>query len=121
MEITSNQVDELNLQLAITLEPGDYTTEYNDALKSYRKQVKMPGFRPGHVPIGMVKKMYGKALLAEELNKKLNNTLYNTSLPKNSTSSANPYPLIPETMKVIGTIQAASPSTTSSVWHLRWM
>lgn len=77
MEITSNKVDELNLQLAITLEPGDYTTEYNDALKSYRKQVKMPGFRPGHVPIGMVKKMYGKALLAEELNKKLNNTLYN--------------------------------------------
>ncbi|MGF1563916.1 MAG: trigger factor [Flavobacteriales bacterium] len=76
MEITTNKVDDLNLRLAITLEPADYTTEYTEALKSYRKQVKMPGFRPGHVPIGMVKKMYGKALLADELNKKLNNTLF---------------------------------------------
>lgn len=76
MEITTNKVDDLNLQLAITLEPGDYSAEYNDALKSYRKQVKMPGFRPGHVPLGMVKKMYGRSLLAEELNKKLSNTLY---------------------------------------------
>lgn len=76
MEITTNKVDDLNLRLAITLEPADYNTEYTEALKSYRKQVKMPGFRPGHVPIGMVKKMYGKALLADELNKKLNNTLF---------------------------------------------
>ncbi len=76
MDITTSKIDDLNVKLAITLEPADYESEYNDALKTYRKQVKMPGFRPGNVPMGMVKKMYGRALLAEELNKKLSKTLF---------------------------------------------
>lgn len=76
MEITTNRVDDLNVTLAITLEQADYQAEFEQALKTYRKQVKMPGFRPGNVPMGLVKKMYGKALLAEEINKKVSQGLY---------------------------------------------
>ncbi len=93
MEITTHKVDDLNVKLAITLEPADYTAEYNDALKGYRKQVKMPGFRPGNVPMGLVKKMYGRALLAEELNKKLSRSLYDHIAKEQLNVLGNPLPV----------------------------
>ena len=51
------------------MKPEDYKGPVDDAIKKYAKKVTMQGFRPGMVPVGMVRKMYGKALLADELNR----------------------------------------------------
>ncbi len=75
MDITRTYVDELNAQLTIKLDPKDYQERVGTILSDYRKKMNMPGFRPGKVPMGMVKKMYGKAVLAEELNKVFSDNL----------------------------------------------
>ena len=75
MNISKNQIDDLNAVISIELIPEDYQPRVNTVLRNYVKTAKVPGFRPGHVPIGMVKKMYGKAVLVEELNKLLSDNL----------------------------------------------
>ena len=69
MNITQEKIDDLNAVLKIQLKPEDYKGPVDDAIKKYAKKVTMQGFRPGMVPVGMVRKMYGKALLADELNR----------------------------------------------------
>ncbi len=76
MQITKEDIDELNAVIKVKVSPEDYTDKVETQLKNYRKKAAMPGFRPGMVPAGMVKKMYGKSVLAEELNKILNDSLY---------------------------------------------
>lgn len=75
MQIAKEKIDDLNIVLKIELNPEDYQDQYNESLKSYGKKVNIPGFRPGKVPGGIIKKKYGKALLAEELNKVINDSL----------------------------------------------
>ena len=69
MEITQEKVDDLNGVLTVKIQPEDYREKVDGILEEYRKQVKMPGFRQGKVPIQLVRKQYGKAVLADELNK----------------------------------------------------
>lgn len=69
MNIVQEQIDTLNAVLKVQVKPEDYTSKVNDAVKKYSKKVNMPGFRPGMVPVNLVRKMYGKSLLADELNK----------------------------------------------------
>jgi trigger factor len=69
MNITRENIDELNAILTVSIEKNDYEATVNDVLKNYRKKANMPGFRPGMVPAGLIKKMYGKAALADEVNK----------------------------------------------------
>ncbi len=69
MNITKENIDELNATLKIKLEKADYEEKVNKVLKDYRKKAQIDGFRPGNVPMGLVKKMYGKTVLAEEINK----------------------------------------------------
>ena len=76
MDITKEQIDDLNAVVKICVKENDYRDRVDGVLKNYRKQVKVPGFRPGHVPMGMVKKMYEPTVLAEELNKIINEELY---------------------------------------------
>jgi trigger factor len=75
MNITRENIDELNAILTILVEKSDYEATVNDVLKNYRKKANMPGFRPGMVPAGLIKKMYGKAALAEEVNKIISKSL----------------------------------------------
>ncbi len=75
MNITRENIDELNAILTVSIEKSDYEATVNDVLKNYRKKANMPGFRPGMVPAGLIKKMYGKAALAEEVNKILSKSL----------------------------------------------
>ncbi len=75
MNISKSQIDDLNAIISIELKPEDYQGRVNSVLRNYVKTAKVPGFRPGHVPIGMVKKMYGKAVLVEELNRLLSEEL----------------------------------------------
>ena len=71
MEITQETIDALNGVLTVKVHPEDYKERVDGILEDYRKQVKMPGFREGKVPIQLVRKQYGKAVLADELNKLL--------------------------------------------------
>jgi len=75
MEVSQEKVDDLNAIINITLDSADYKNQVEQVLKDYRKRANMPGFRPGMVPMGMVKKMYGKSAIAEEVNKILQEKL----------------------------------------------
>jgi len=75
MNITRENIDDLNAVVRLTVEKNDYEATVNETLKDYRKKANMPGFRKGKVPAGIIKKMYGKALLAEEVNKILSREL----------------------------------------------
>jgi trigger factor len=76
MNITLEQSNNLTGVIKISLTPDDYKQKYESALKSYSRKVNIKGFRPGHVPITIVKKMYGKSILAEEINNLLNEVIY---------------------------------------------
>lgn len=75
MDITQEKIDGGNALLKVKIEPQDYSKQFDDALKNYRRQLNLPGFRAGKVPMGMVKNRFGKSLLAEEINKVLNNSI----------------------------------------------
>ena len=69
MKIEQSELKDLNGVVSITIEPADYQEEVAKELKQVRQKAQMPGFRPGMVPAGLVKKMYGKGILADVLNK----------------------------------------------------
>jgi len=75
MNITKESIDELTATLTVKIEKIDYESSVNEVLKNYRKKANMPGFRPGKVPAGLVKKLYGKAAIADEVNKVLSKSL----------------------------------------------
>ncbi len=77
MNITKTQIDDLNASIKIELSKEDYSEGVEIALKDYQRKVDVKGFRKGKAPMGIVKKMYGKALLADEINKVLGDTLSN--------------------------------------------
>lgn len=70
------QVDSVNAILKVEINKADYQDKVNDAIKVFRKKANVPGFRPGAVPVGMVKKMYGKSILADEINKLVGEEIY---------------------------------------------
>lgn len=69
MEITTENIGHLESIIKISIKEEDYLEKVNNSLKDYRKKVDLKGFRKGMVPIGVVKKMVGKAILGEEINK----------------------------------------------------
>ena len=75
MNVVREDVDALNAILTVEVKPEDYEKKVKDTLNKYRKTAKVPGFRPGHVPFGLVQKQYGKAVLSEELNRVVNESL----------------------------------------------
>lgn len=76
MNITQENIDDLNAVLKVKVEAGDYIPKVESALKNYQKKAAIPGFRPGKVPAGMIKKMYGKSIKVDEINKLLSDSLY---------------------------------------------
>ncbi len=77
MNVSLTNTDSVNAILQIGVAKADYQEKVESALKTFRKKANMPGFRPGTAPAGMVKKMYGKSILAEEINKLVSESLYN--------------------------------------------
>ena len=77
MNITREQIDELNGIIRVAIEKSDYESKVEDALKEHRKKASMPGFRPGKVPLGLIKKMYAKSAMVEEVNTLLTKGLSN--------------------------------------------
>jgi trigger factor len=75
MNITKEQIDELNAVVKVAVTKEDYQEKVDKILKDYRKQANIPGFRKGQVPMGLIKKQYGKAVLVDEVNKLIQDNL----------------------------------------------
>jgi len=75
MNITRENLDALNAVVKVDIAKEDYSDKVEKILANYRKTANIPGFRKGHVPMGMVKKQYGKAVLVDEVNKLLQDAL----------------------------------------------
>ena len=75
MNITFENADKVNGLLTITVEKEDYQEQVEKTLKNYRKKAQVPGFRPGMVPMGMIKKQYGTAVKVDEVNRLLGDKL----------------------------------------------
>ncbi len=76
MNISLENIDKVSAVLTIKMEKADYADRVEKALKDFRKKASMPGFRPGQVPMGLLKKRFGKDITAEEVNKLLGEKLY---------------------------------------------
>ena len=75
MNITRENIDTLNAVVKIEITKADYSENVEKILTNYRKTANIPGFRKGQVPMGLVKKQYGKSVLADEVNKTLQEAL----------------------------------------------
>ncbi len=92
MNITKKEIDSLNAVLTVAISKEDYAGKVEEILNNYRKTANIPGFRKGHVPMGMVKKQYGKAVLVEEVNKLLQDNLHKYLTEEKLDVLGNPLP-----------------------------
>lgn len=92
MNITKKEIDNLNAVLTVEISKEDYSSKVEKILSDYRKNANIPGFRKGHVPMGMVKKQYGKAVLVEEVNKLLQEALHKYLTEEKLDVLGNPLP-----------------------------
>src|SRR5580704_10357382 len=69
MDITRETLSPLHDKITLKISPSDYQEEIDKNIKDLTKKVAVNGFRKGHVPAGIIKKMHGQELLVEELNK----------------------------------------------------
>ena len=76
MKVTFENPDKVNGLMTLTVEETDYQASVEKKLKDYRKKAQMPGFRPGMVPMGMIKRQYGTAVNVEEINRLLGEEIY---------------------------------------------
>ncbi len=76
MKITFDCPDKINGLLTMTIEPADYQEKVEKTLKDYRKKAQVPGFRPGQVPMGLIKRQYGTAVKVDEVNRLMGEKLY---------------------------------------------
>ena len=77
MNVSHNSIDKLNAVISIEIEKADYAERVNKSLRAYGERANIPGFRRGHVPQGVLVKMFGKAVKAEEVNRLISESLYN--------------------------------------------
>lgn len=76
MNVSFEKKDDLNAIISVIVTNDDYQENLNKQFKDYRKKAKIPGFRPGTVPMGMIKQMIGKSALFEEVNRLTSEALY---------------------------------------------
>lgn len=75
MKISHQNIDDLNAVITVELSPEDYNTQVDKAIKEQAKKAKLPGFRPGMVPTGHIRRTFGKSILFDEVNKLVNENL----------------------------------------------
>jgi trigger factor len=92
MNITREHIDDLNAVVKVAISKEDYSDKVEKILTDYRKSANIPGFRKGHVPMGLVKKQYGKAVLVDEVNKLLQDALHKYLTEEKLDVLGNPIP-----------------------------
>ena len=96
MKISRKDNDALNTLITINLERHDFEEKVKSVLTDYRKKANIPGFRKGHVPMGMIKKKYETAVTADEVNKLLQQNLDQYLKDENLNILGNPLPVMQE-------------------------
>jgi trigger factor len=76
MKVTFENPDKVNGLMTLTVEEADYQKDVEKTLKDYRKKAQVPGFRPGMVPMSMIKRQYGTAVKVDVINKLLGEEIY---------------------------------------------
>src|SRR5690606_24186799 len=75
MNISHQNIDDINASIQVEIAPADYNPQVDKAIKDQAKKAKLPGFRPGMVPVGHIKRMYGKSILFDEINRIINDKI----------------------------------------------
>ncbi|MFY8097020.1 MAG: trigger factor [Flavobacterium sp.] len=96
MNITREQVDALNAIVKVAVAKEDYTEKVEKVLADYKKNASIPGFRKGAVPMSLIKKQYEKAVMADEVNKLLQESLNNYLVEEKLDILGNPLPKVTE-------------------------
>lgn len=96
MNITRNNVDALNAVVTVEVSKADYAPKVEKVLADYRKNAAIPGFRKGAVPMSLIQKQYGKAILLEEVNKVLQENLNRYLQEEKLDILGNPLPVVTE-------------------------
>ena len=100
MNIVRKDLDLNNAIVTLSIEKADYTEKVDKKLRDARKKANIPGFRPGMVPAGLIKKMYGKQMVAEEINKMVSDSLYNYIRENNVNLLGEPLPNLTEQKEI---------------------
>ncbi len=100
MQFSRTDIDALNVVVKLTVEPQDYQEKVEKQLKEIRRRADIPGFRKGMVPLGLVRKMYGKGVLAEQINSVLSEGIYNYVREQNLNILGEPLPNEQETDEI---------------------
>ena len=98
MNITKTQVDALNAIVTVAIAKEDYADKVNKVLADYKKNAAISGFRKGAVPMSLIQKQYGKAILLEEVNKVLQTSLNNYLTTEKLDILGNPLPKVTESI-----------------------
>lgn len=96
MNITRTNVDSLNAVVTVAVSRNDYASKVEKVLADYKKNASIPGFRKGAVPMSLIQKQYGKAVLLEEVNKVLQENLNNYLVEEKVDILGNPLPKVTE-------------------------
>ncbi|WP_298781382.1 trigger factor [uncultured Polaribacter sp.] len=96
MNITKENIDALNAVVKVDIVADDYQAKVTELLTDYRKKANIPGFRKGHVPMGMIKKQYGKSIMIDEVNKLLQESLNKFLTEEKLDILGNPLPRVKE-------------------------
>jgi len=92
MNVSFQNIDKVSALLTVKLEKADYQEKVDKSLKTFRQKAQIPGFRKGMVPMSLVKKMYGKSVVAEEVNKLLSEKVYDYIKSNNINMLGEPMP-----------------------------
>lgn len=77
MNVSQENTSKVSAVVKVDVVKADYEEKVEKALRTYRQKANIPGFRKGMAPMGMIKKMVGKSILLEEINKLVSESLYN--------------------------------------------
>jgi len=100
MNITRENIDDLNAVLKVEISKPDYEEKVETVLRDYRKKANIKGFRPGMVPIGLVKKMYGRAVQIDEINKLVTESIQKYLSDEKVEILGDPLPKLDENEKI---------------------
>ena len=98
MKVSHQEIDALNALVTVAIDREDYQEKVSSILKDYRKKANIPGFRKGHVPMGLIKKQYEKAVTEDEVNKLLQEQLDSYLKQKELSILGNPLPKMQDTI-----------------------